>query len=136
MKFKITEITTSSVKVQYENGTWASVPVSKGQNKNTIHDKILSYVNEAPPFDKVSDVPVTVSSDYIEVTRETDPTVDYQAARAYHYPQIGDQLDALHWAREGDDTTLKAVDENIKTVKSKIPKGSTYKNSQVKDLLN
>ena len=136
MKFKITEVTTSSVKAEYEDGSWALVPVTKGQDQATIYDLIHTYGNKSIPFDKVSDVPVTISSNYIDASPKIDPTVSYEVARAYHYPQIGDQLDALHWAREGDDTTLKAVDESIKTVKSKIPKGSTYKNSQVKDLLN
>lgn len=136
MKFKITEITTSSVKVQYEDGSWALVPISKGQDQATIYEQIRSYVNVAPTFDKVSDVPVTVSSNYIEDSTETDPTVSYQVARSVHYPPIGDQLDALYWERQGDDTLRKAYDETIKTVKTKIPKGGTYKTSEVNSLLD
>ena len=49
---------------------------------------------------------------------------------------MGKQLDALYWAREGDDTELKAVDATIKLVKEKIPKGTSYKHSEVEGLLD
>ena len=136
MKFKITEVTTTSVKAQYEDGAWALVPVTKGQDQATIYDLIHTFGNKSVPFDKVSDVPVTTSSDYIDASPETDPSVSYEIARSNHYPPLGDQLDALHWAREGDDTNLKAIDEAIKTVKAKIPKGKTYKSSELKTLLD
>tara|TARA_Y100000114_G_scaffold109301_1_gene102752 strand:- start:2120 stop:2530 length:411 start_codon:yes stop_codon:yes gene_type:complete len=136
MKFKITEVTTTSVKAEYEDGSWALVPVTKGQDQATIYDLIHTYGNKSIPFDKVSDVPVTISSNYIDASPEIDPTVSYEVARDTHYPPVGDQLDALYWAREGDDTNLKAVDEAIKTVKTKIPKGSTYKTSELSTLLD
>lgn len=136
MKFKITEIKSNAVKVQYEDGSWADVPINKGQDKDTIYEIINSFGNVITPFDKTADVPVAISSDWDEYTPDLDPTVDYKSARVYHYPSLGDQMDALHWAREGDDTNLKAVDENIKTVKSKIAKGSTHKTSALKTLLD
>ena len=127
MKFKITEVTTGTVKVLYEDDSWAIIPISKSQTKSDIHDLILSYNNKPTPFDKVSDVPVTVTSDYIEAENsEEKETVTYKEARATHYPSVGNQLDALHWAREGDDTNLKAIDVSIKLVKEKIAKGSTW----------
>ena len=137
MKFKITEVTTGTVKVLYEDDSWAIIPISKSQTKSDIHDLILSYNNKPTPFDKVSDVPVTVTSDYIEAENsEEKETVTYKEARATHYPSVGNQLDALHWAREGDDTNLKAIDTAIKEVKTKIPKGKTYKPSEVEKLLD
>lgn len=47
----------------------------------------------------------------------------YREERAIEYPTIGDQLDALHKARLGDDTELKALDERISSIKEKYPKG-------------
>ena len=136
MKFKITEVTTGTVKVQYEDDSWALVPISKTQTKKDIHQLILSYNNTPTPFANIKDVPVSATSDFIEAEVDEDQAVTYKAARASHYPPVGDQMDALHWAREGDDTNLKAIDTAIKTVKTKIPKGKTYKGSEVAKLLD
>ena len=136
MKFKITEITTGTVKVQYEDGTWALVPISKSQTKIDIHQVILGYNNTPTPFENIKDVPVSATSDFIEAEVEEEQAVTYKSARASHYPPIGDQMDALHWAREGDDTNLKAIDTAIKEIKTKIPKGKTYKPAEVEKLLD
>ena len=136
MKFKITEVTTGTVKVQYEDDSWALIPISKSQTKTDIHELILSYNNTPTPFANIKDVPVSATSDFIEAEQKPDETVSYTLARAAHYPPVGDQMDALHWAREGDDTNLKAIDTAIKTVKTKIPKGTTYKPSEVEKLLD
>ena len=137
MKFKITEIKTDSVKAEYEDGSWAIVPITKTLDKSAIERTISTY-NNNDPFDKVEDVPVTVSSDWIDPLKivEVDTQVDYKTARMEHYPPIGNQLDPLYWAREGDDTASKAMDTVIKLVKTKIPKGSTYKQSEVAALLD
>ena len=49
-------------------------------------------------------------------------TVDYKEARRETYPTISEQLDALYWARQGDDTKQKAVDDAIKVIKDRYPK--------------
>jgi len=136
MKFKITEVTTGTVKVQYEDDSWALVPISKTQTKIDIHQVILDYNNTPNPFENIKDVPVSATSDFIEAEQKPEETVSYKQARVTHYPPVGDQMDALHWAREGDDTNLKAIDTAIKTVKTKIPKGTTYKPSEVEKLLD
>lgn len=135
MKFKITEIKTESVKVEFDDGSWANVPITKGQDQESIYNQIKTFAHLLVPFDQISDVPVTVADTWIDVSTAA-PDVDYKAAREQHYPSIGDQMDALHWAREGDDTNLKAVDVAIKEVKTKISKGSTYKASEVSGLLS
>ena len=40
MKFKIKEVTTESVKAEYEDGSWALVPIQKGQTKDAILSQI------------------------------------------------------------------------------------------------
>ena len=136
MKYKITEIKTDSVKAVYEDGSWAEIPIQKTNNASQIQLAISSF-NNNNPFDKVADVPVTISTDWVDpLVVEVDEQVDYKTARAEHYPPIGNQLDALYWAREGDDTASKAMDTVIKEVKTKIPKGTTYKQSEVAALLD
>ena len=46
----------------------------------------------------------------------------YRDYRRNEYPSIGDQLDAMHKAREGNWTELEKIDTLIKSVKAKYPK--------------
>ena len=132
MKFKVTGKSTSSVSVEFEDGSIATVPLSKGETKEQIIERANTFHN-VDPYESVSDVPIEVSDTWLEYE---EPLSDYRAARAYHYPNAGKQFDALYWAREGDDTELKAVDATIKLVKEKIPKGTSYKQSEVEGLLD
>lgn len=134
MKFKVTGKTTSSVSVEFEDGSIATVPLYKGQTKEQIIREASTFHNVIP-FESVSDVPIEVSDTWLEHV-PPDPIMDYRAARASHYPTVGKQLGALYWAREGDDTELKSVDATIKLVKEKIPKGTSYKTSEVSGLLD
>lgn len=124
MKFKVTDKSVNSISVEYEDGTKAVVPIFKGQDKDAIIASIGSYSNP-DSFDSINDVPINVN-DELETAKETPIIYDYRAARERHYPSVGNQLDALHWAREGDDTNLKAIDTRIKLVKDKISKSSTW----------
>ncbi len=136
MKFKVTAKTVSTVSVEFEDGSHAVVPIAKDLSKEDIiaiaHTYHKANIDEQA-FSKVADVPLEVSDTWLEWV---EPIQDYRAARAYHYPNMGKQLDALYWAREGDDTQLKAVDATIKLVKEKIPKGTSYKASEIEGLLD
>jgi hypothetical protein len=46
----------------------------------------------------------------------------YREARLAEYPSIGDQMDALYKARQGDPAELAAVDARIHEVKARHPK--------------
>jgi len=136
MKATVKEITVSTLKVEYEDGTYALVPIEKMQNKEAITQTVSSYNNTIEPFDKVSDVPVSVG-EVLEVTSSSeDVDVDYRDARLAHYPRVNRQMDAAYWAREGDDTQQKAVDAEILNVKTKIPKTWTGKQSEVDSLMD
>ena len=136
MKATVKEITVSTVKVEYEDGTYALVPIEKMQNKEAITQTVSSYNHTIEPFDKVSDVPVSVG-EVLEVTGSSDDVdVDYRDARLAHYPRVNRQMDAAYWAREGDDTQQKAVDAEILNVKTKIPKTWTGKQSEVDSLMD
>ena len=136
MKFKVTAKTVDTISVEFEDGSHAVVPISRGLVKEEIIAIAHTYHEsnvDPKSFSKVSDVPIEVSDTWLEWE---EPVQDYRAARAYHYPNMGKQFDALYWAREGDDTQLKAVDATIKLVKEKIPKGTSYKGSEIEGLLD
>lgn len=50
--------------------------------------------------------------------------VQYQELRMYSYPAVQEQLDALYWARVGVTTHIEEIDNKIKAVKEKYPKGT------------
>lgn len=136
MKFKVTAKTVSTISVEFEDGSHAVVPIAKDLSKEDIiviaHTYHKSNVDQQS-FSKVADVPLEVSDTLLEPAERIQ---DYRAARAYHYPNMGKQFDALYWAREGDDTQQKAVDATIKLVKEKIPKGTSYKETEIEGLLD
>jgi hypothetical protein len=46
----------------------------------------------------------------------------YREARLAEYPSLGDQLDALYKARQGDPSELAELDARIREVKARHPK--------------
>lgn len=46
----------------------------------------------------------------------------YREQRAFAYPSIGDQLDALYKARMGDTSDLQAIDQRIAAIKEQYPR--------------
>lgn len=48
--------------------------------------------------------------------------VNYEEARSSEYPSLMDQLDALYWSRNGDNSKLEKIDEQINQIKEKYPK--------------
>ena len=137
MKATVKEISVSALEVEYEDGSYATVPLVKGQDKELIRQNVGSFNAVLVPFDKVADIPVTVG-EVLDLTMppEEDPDVDYRDARLGHYPRLNKQADALYWARQGDDTLQKAVDAEILNVKTKIPKTWTGKQSEIPGLLD
>jgi len=136
MKFKITKLTVDSVSVDYDDGSYAVVPITKNMDLNQIKDSIAGYNNPPSPFDKVGDIPLKVGDEIEYVRSEEDDKLTYAQARSANYPSVGSQLDALYWERQGDDTQRKLYDVKIKEVKDKIPKSGTYKKSEVDTLLD
>lgn len=137
MNATVKKITVSTVEVEYEDGSYAIVPIEKGQEKALITLNIRNYHNDENPFDKVSDIPIK-AGDVLDLTPPApeDEDVDYRDARLHHYPRLQKQADAAYWARQGDDTLQKAVDAEIDNVKTKIPKTWTGKQSEIDGLLD
>lgn len=60
-------------------------------------------------------------ADYIE-EQHNKPKYDYRALRAAAYPELGDVIDAICKAYEGDDTELRAIMVQRNIVKATIKK--------------
>ena len=127
MKYKITKVAKDGVTVEFEDGAWAFVPILAEDKRMDILARIPTFATKEVFKDEDS-VPVDVGFEADteddaasqEEVREQEWT--YSQARQGAYPNIGDQLDALFWAREGDDSQLKLLDDQIKAVKAKYPK--------------
>ena len=127
MKYKITKVAKDGVTVEFEDGAWAFVPILKEDRRADILARIPTFAtkevfenNEAVPLDVGFEADTEDDAASEEEVRHQ--TWTYAEARQGAYPAIGDQLDALFWAREGDDSQLKLFDEQIKAVKAKYPK--------------
>lgn len=76
-------------------------------------------ITEAHDHKMVNGTLEKVASDNPELQEFLNP---YWARRREEYPDIGDQLDALFKARQGDTIQLDAIDGQIAAVKAKHPK--------------
>lgn len=130
--YTIREITVNSVTVDYEDGSWAIVPLRASYTKEQAEEIIAQFTNQSEPYDSVDVVPFTVGeSNTIKTQGELAAEkkaksdaelVNYIEMRQKVYPSIGDQLDALYWARKGDTTELDALDAQIQQIKIDYPK--------------
>ena len=118
MKFKITKIEDGVISVLYENNSTRSFEITSDHTKNQIARQINVKLNSKT---KMADDKLPFTIDQWEELDDYN-TVDYKEARRETYPTISEQLDALHWARQGDDTQQKAVDDAIKVIKARYPK--------------
>ena len=129
MKYKITELSTQEMKVEYEDGSWASIPSTAGATKV---DYLIQIQNMLPT--SASDVPISehpmkigdegVVGEGIPADEQPDYEWKWDGARAVNYPSYSVQLEALYDARKGDNTKLDAIDAHIEMVKTKFPKDS------------
>jgi len=128
MKYKITDADSFSIKVEYEDGSWAQIPTAK----NMILRDYLLNIQAFQPKTGVStdDLPIKVGDEGTVGEIPEDPTdgtpiYDYRTARLECYPDVTIQLEAASDARNGDDTNQKGIDSNIALVKAKFPKSDT-----------
>ena len=130
MKYKITEMDTYSMKVEYEDGTWAMIPSIPEQDKNYYLIQIKGYQPKDTQV-AVKDHPMKVGDEGVVgegIEDEPDAQLDliqewdYANARAIAYPSSAKQWDAYYWLGKGDDTLHKALIAHIEMVKEKFPK--------------
>ena len=130
MKYKITEMDTVSMKVEYDDGSWALIPSEVGADKEYYLWQIKGFQPKAVEPVAIKDHPMkigdegTVGEGLEEKEAETQGVseVNYGGARREAYPQIENQLEALYDSRQGDSTKQTAIDGHIGIVKAKFPK--------------
>lgn len=136
IKFTVREIATNFITVDYEDGSWAQVPIRSDFTREQIETIIADFNHSQTTFTSVEDVPFTVGETITakntfqkaeERRKEQENSyknqvLDYKQIRAQSYPPIGDQLDALYWARNGDTSQLEVIDAKINEVKETYPK--------------
>ncbi len=143
--YKILEVTTAHISVDFGNGNWATIPIKKGESKADIEERIRAYATQTSmAYDQLSDVPFSVNDentildiDENERAREVLATenlekteLNYKEQRFPQYPSVILQLEALYKARKGDSTLLDKVDKAIDDLKVRFPK--TAPNTTIK----
>jgi hypothetical protein len=123
MDYTITKVETDKITVTYADKSWAVIPLVKGLLKEELQTLIATFAPKEYES-SVSDIPLKEGDTGNTTTDQAvaAPKYGYQQVREIHYPTIGNQLDAMYWARQGDDTKQKAYDVYINEIKTKIPK--------------
>ena len=131
MKYKVTEMDTYSMKVEYEDGTWAMIPSVPNMDKDFY---LIQIQNHQPKDSEVAlkDHPMKIGDEGVvgegiseEAKYDGNPSWGYDDARAIAYPSSGCQWDALYWAGKGNNTFQDAINVHIEMVKEKFPKNDT-----------
>ena len=142
IQYVVREISTSSITVDYADGSWAIVPINSLMTKKDIEQLIGDFQPSSNGFSSVNEVPFSVGEsgetlsrverelklrqeDQQRLDEENNRLFTYADVRKEKYPDLGDQLDALYWARQGDDTVLQQIDQSIENVKTQYPKNMT-----------
>ena len=125
MKFKIKEVGVDQIKVDYDDGSNAIVPVRKGMNEDQIFEVVEAFNTLNTSFDKVEDVPVKAEDKWHEVKIDEEPRLNYVQARALAMPNYYEFFNAEYLARKGDNSYITKIDERIAKIYKKFPKGDT-----------
>lgn len=138
MDYTITKVETDKITVTYGDKSWAVIPIIKGLDKQELKSLIAEFAPKEYES-SVDDIPLKEGDTGNTITDIPTPVeikYSYEQVRAIHYPSIGNQLDAMYWARQGDDTNQKAYDTFINEIKTKIPKDDTqYTEEEAKKAL-
>ena len=127
MKFKITEVDTLKLKVEYDDGSWAIKPTLKNAEKSYYASQIKTFCTTPQEPVPINEIPYkigdegTVGDDVATGDATTSQTYDYGTCRDICYPPSGLQFEALWAGRKGDDTKQIAIDAHIQMVKDKFP---------------
>ena len=142
MQFRIVAMDTTSMKVEYSDGTWAEIPSQLGAEKEYYLRAIQNFQPKSVTPVALKDHPMKIGDEGVvgegipeEFVHQNDVTeIDYGAARVIAYPTVERQLEALYDARiKKDDTKQKAIDGHIAIVKAKFPVNDTLYDSKAID---
>ena len=129
MKYKITEVSTAQMRVEYEDGTWTNIQCNANKKK-------IDYLHEIAARAPVSLTPVSLNDnpmklgdegvvgDGLEVpTPEVEPKFSWKQVRRECYPEFQEQMEGITDSLSlGDNKKLDLVKGHIQMVKELIPK--------------
>ena len=131
MIFTIREYGINTVTVDYEDGSWAIVPLNNDllNTKAALADHIKQWGPKAPVSwigNAVIEAGTQVDTDAADYQSPTatqpEALVTWEDARRNLYPGLDEQADAAYWARNGNTSLQEAIDTKIAEVKTLIPK--------------
>ena len=137
--YTVREVDAHQIVVDFPDGSWAQIPIKSSYDKAKIEEIISQFAPAYEGFDSTESVPFTVGEQNTiktasernadrEAARQAqedewnNQTITYQEIRRNSYPDLGDQLDALYWSRNGDTSKLTEIDAKIAQVKTDYPK--------------
>jgi len=132
MKYKVLEIFPGQIKVEFEDKSWAIVPVSPDASLEEIDNSVANYDPDFLPspeelinknlsvgqerFSKKMEVSNEVqtnanSSDLIEINHEINPIVDFGKASPFDILVFAD-----YFAQKGDTRLKDSIESKIQTI--------------------
>ena len=129
MKYKITEVSTALMRVEYEDGTWTNIQCNANKKK-------IDYLQEIAARAPISLTPVSLNDnpmklgdegvvgDGLEVpTPDVEPKFSWKQVRRECYPEYQEQMEGITDSLcLGDNKKLDLVKGHIQMVKELIPK--------------
>ena len=127
MNYKITGVSTTQITVEYDDGSWAEIPVHKDSTKSNYLEQIYNFSSEARNIVSVADNPMKIGDEGvvgegIDTTPTVEPTYSWKDVRRDAYPDYQNQLEAWSDHYAGDSTKLDLVKGHVAMVKELIPK--------------
>ena len=127
MNYKITGVSTTQLTVEYDDGSWAEIPVHKNYAKADYLEQIYNFSSDARNIVSVADNPIKIGDEGvvgegIDNTPTEEPKFSWKDVRRDAYPDLENQLEAWSDHYAGDSTKLDLVKGHVAMVKELIPK--------------
>ena len=127
MKYKVTGVSTTQLTVEYDDGSWAEIPLNKNFTKENYLEQIYNFSSEARNIVSVKDNPMKIGDEGVvgegfDNTPTEEPKYSWKDVRRAAYPDLENQLEAWSDNYAGDSTKLDLVKKHIAMVKELIPK--------------
>ena len=127
MKYKVTGVSTTQLTVEYDDGSWAEIPLNKNFTKENYLEQIYNFSSEARTIVSVASNPMKIGDEGVvgegfDNTPTEEPKYSWKEVRKYGYPDLENQLEAWSDHYAGDSTKLDLVKKHIAMVKELVPK--------------
>lgn len=127
MNYKITGVSTTQLTVEYDDGSWAEIPVHQNSTKADYLEQIYNFSSDARTIVSVADNPIKIGDEGvvgegIDTTPIEEPKFSWKDVRRDAYPDLENQLEAWSDHYAGDSTKLDLVKSHVAMVKELIPK--------------